>query len=162
MYLVVKGQLRPLTADLFKDLGYASKDVVKLSANEIAALPTAGYATPAENTYFAVPGQNQIYLFKDGLVHSISPLVKKQRSISSDYTFDAIVVADWPLGAPLLPLSATVVMSDDGTSSLYLMSNQQLHSVSAANVKRRGYSKNQIHKIPQSEIASYPLGDPLN
>ena len=80
VYLVNNGQRKPLTPELFKNLGYRLKDVVTLSnLAEIDAMSLGTTPTPKDGTYFAITGTSEFYLYLNGAKHPISPFVAQQR-----------------------------------------------------------------------------------
>lgn len=98
VYLIKKGQKRPMTRELFANLGYKRAQVKILSDAELADILTGPYMLPHQNTYFRVKETKELYLFRDGKIHSISAAVAKKRHIKTNYVFEAEVVKDWPVG----------------------------------------------------------------
>ncbi len=160
MYLVLKGQLQPLTPELFKNRGFKNSQVVSLSDTEIEELPKDGFVTPQENTYFSISETKELYLFRDGKKNRIFPLVIKQRFMSADYSFGELIAQGWEEGVPLVPRENTVLRGD-GAETVYLVSGKKLRSLSTLALKRRGYSKKKIIIVPQSEIEAYPKGEAI-
>ncbi len=160
VYLVMKGQLQPLTDVLFKNLGLSVKNIVTLSDAEVSAFAKGDYATPRENTYFKVAETGEIFVFKNGVRQQIYSFVSIQRGMTPDYTFAAEVVANWPVGAPILPREGTLMKSATD-STVYILSKGTIHSLTAAAFKRKGYSTKQVKTIPAAELASFPKGDPI-
>ncbi len=101
VYIVTKGKKRPLTSGLFSNLEYKKKDIVILSDSEIESLAVGTYPTPKENTYFTEKETRALYVFKNRAIHLISPEVAKKQRLRGRYTFDASVIKDWPIGAPI-------------------------------------------------------------
>jgi len=160
VYIVSKGQLHPLTRDLFSNLGYSFKNVVTLSDAEVADLPTGGFAPPTSGTYFSVKETHELYLYVDGVKRSISPFVAKQKGITGDYSFPAVVSADWPEGPAVLPRDATLLQGDS-SKTLYVVIKGHLVSMTSTVFKRHGYKTKNVKVVPQAEIDRYPKNGAL-
>ncbi len=160
VYLVMKGQLQPLTDVLFKNLGFSLKNVVTLPDVEVTALPKGDYATPRDNTYFKVAETGEIFVFKNGVKQRIYSFVSTQRGMTPDFTFAAEVAVNWPAGAPILPREGTLMKSTTD-STVYILSKGTIHSLTAAAFKRKGYSAKQVKTIHASELMSFPKGTPI-
>lgn len=158
VYIVVRGQLQEVTAEIFKNRGFKKLQIVSLSDKEIEELPKDGFAPPKENTYFSVSGTKEFYLFRDGKKSRIFSLVAKQRFMTPDIFFKAVLVEDWEEGVPLVPREYTV-LKGDGAETVYLILGKKLRPLSPLALKRRGYSKKKIIVVPQSEMDTYPKGD---
>lgn len=157
VFVVRQGQLRALTGELFKNLGYSFKNVISLSDEEVRELPAQGFAEPRERTFFAVKKSGELYLFSKGELHSISPFVAKQRSITPDYAFDADTLAGWKRGKPIPPRDGSIVKGD-ASATIYLVRSQKLSAFSEYALKRRGYKKSAIRTLPQEEVDGYEKG----
>ncbi|MBI4239805.1 hypothetical protein HY620_02375 [Candidatus Uhrbacteria bacterium] len=156
--VVKNGQLRMLTRELFKNLGYTFRDVVVLPDEEVAQLPTDGFAEPKERTFFSVTQTRDLYLFSKGELHAISPLVAKQRRITPDYTFTADVIVGWKHGSAIPPLNGTLIKGDT-EPTIYLIANGKKRLVTADVFKKRRYAFKNVQTVPQAEIARYPDGE---
>jgi hypothetical protein len=157
IYLVHKGQLQLVPPELFKNLKLKQKNIVILPDAEIEALPTDGYAEPAENTYFSVSETKEFYLFRNGEKNPIFPLVKKQRSMTPDVVFSQKMAHEWNTGSPLMPREYTI-LKGDVSKTVYLVLEKKLRPLTATAVKRRGYTAKKIITVPQNEIDTYPKG----
>jgi hypothetical protein len=155
IYLVQDGLKHAVIADIFKNQGYRQSQVGVITSDEIDALPTAAYAQPKDNTFFAVDSKTgPLYEFKQGTTHAISSFVAKQRGITPDYVFSNAVFVEWFAGVPVPPRDGTLVKGDsDGT--VYLVKNGQLNALSAAQFKAAHYSFKKVITLPQSEVTSY-------
>jgi len=160
VYIVSKGQLQKLSAELFKNHGFKLKQIVTLSDAEIESLPTDGYAEPAENTYFSVSKTKEFYLFRGGEKHPIFPLVKKQRSMAPDFVFSEDMASEWKIGDPLMPREYTVLKGDI-SNTVYLVLGKRLRPLTSVALKRRGYTAKKITTVPQKEIDAYPKGETI-
>lgn len=157
VYLVTKGQLRPLTDVLFKNLGLRAKDVVTMPDADVSALPKGDFATPKENTYFSVAETGDFYVFKNGVKQRIYPFVATQRGMTPDYTFSFSLVTNWPTGTPIAPREGTLLKSSNN-ATIYLFTQGKLSALSSAAFKRRGYSVKQIKTLSEAELATFPKG----
>jgi|GEM_PF-482912 len=160
VYIVTKGQLRPLTEALFKNLRLSFKNVVTLPDSEVSALPKDGYATPRENSYFAVQETKEIYVFKNGIKQRIYPFVATQRGMTPDFTFSAESVDSWPIGTPIPPRDGTLIKSSSAPT-IYLVAKGKLQALSDAAFKRRGYSAKNVKTLSNAEVDSFVKGDPI-
>lgn len=160
VYTVSGGQLRPLTADLFKHLRLNTKQVVTLPDHEVAAFAKGGFATPRENTYFATSDNGTTYVYRKGVKQLITPFVAKQRGMTPDFTFSAEAAADWPDGTPIPPRDGTLLKSDT-LPTVYVVEKSTLRSLTEAAFKRRGYSLKSVITIPTSELAVFAKGEAI-
>jgi len=154
IYLMQDGLATPLTAEIIKNRGIKQKDIAVLAKDEVGSLPLGFYATPQEKSWFSVTETGQLYLFKDGAKHPISPFVAKQKGISSDFKVPQQVASAWIEGIALPPRDGTLVKGDSDTT-VYLVKSGQLSALSAAQFKAGHYSLKKIVLLPQSEVASY-------
>lgn len=160
IYLVLKGQLHPLTTTLFKNLGFSLKKVVSLSDAEVDLWPVGEYAMPRENTYFTVKETGEFYVLKNGTKKRISPFVATQRGMVADVIFPSIVADGWPLGAPVTPREGTLLKA--GTDSkVYLVMQKKLRELSTKAFKRRGYTLKQVKALSKVEVDAFEKGDPI-
>ncbi len=157
IYLALKGQLHPLTQELFTNLGFSKKNIVVLPESEVSILPKGDMAPPRENTFFTVKETKEFYVFRDGAKRRIYPFVAAQRSMTPDYTFAQAITDTWPSGAPLPPRDGTLVKSTSG-STIYLVSLGKLRPLSTSAFKRRGYTNKQVKTIPKTQLDSLPKG----
>lgn len=155
VYVVKNGQLRPLTAGLFKLLRYNIKNVSVLGETEVDALAKDGYAEPPENTYFSADGE--VYVFRAGLKHRIYPFVVKQRGMTPDIDFATEVVSDWTTGDPIPPRNGTLV-KDAASTTIYLVSSGALRPLTDAAFKHRGYRLKNVLTVPQADIDGFAKG----
>jgi hypothetical protein len=154
VYLMQDGLARPLTLEIIKNRGIKQKDIAVLAKDEVGSLPLGFYATPKETSWFSVAETGQLYLFKDGVKHSISSFVAKQKGISPDFKVSQQVASAWIDGIALPPRDGTLIKGD-GDSAVYLVKSGQLVSLSAADFAKARYSFKKVITLPQSEITSY-------
>lgn len=161
VYLVQGGLRQPVIADVFKNRGFSFKNVATISSDEMTALSVGSYATPKDNTFYAVESKTgPLYEFKQGTAHSISLFVAKQRDIVPDYVFSNPVAAQWYTGIPVPPRDGTLVKGDsDGT--VFLVKTGQLDPLSALAFKNHKYSIKNIKTLPQTEVDAYAKGDTI-
>lgn len=157
VYTVTSGQLRPLTAELFKHLRLNTKQVVTLADHEIAAFAKGGFATPRENTYFSTSTNGIFYVYRKGVKQLITPFVAKQRGMTPDFTFSTESVSDWPDGTPIPPRDGTLLKSDT-LPTVYIVEKSTLRSLTETAFKRRGYSLKNVKTIPTSELSVFTKG----
>ncbi|MFA7286714.1 MAG: hypothetical protein WC052_03595 [Patescibacteria group bacterium] len=157
VYVVMSGQLRPLTAELFKNLGYNFKNVATIPDNEVAVYPKESFATPKENTYFSVAETQEFYLFSKGTKRRIYPFIAKQRGMTPDYTFSIEVASGWQSGIPVAARDGTLVKSET-LSTVYVVVTGTLRPLTSTAFARRGYSSKKITVIPQTELDGLPKG----
>ena len=164
VYLVQSGMKRPLTMELFKNLGLSFKNVLTLTDQEVEALPLGAFANPKQMTWFSVGSKNgPLYLFKDGTKHSISAFVAKQRGITPDYVFSDGEAREWLDGIPIPPRDGTIVMGDDkNDKTVYLVSGAQLRPLTYQAFKNRGITAKRITTLPQAEVNAYAKGDVIS
>lgn len=160
VYIVTKGQLRPLTEAVFNNLGLRFKDVVTLSEAEVGAMPKDGFATPRENTYFETVGTGEFYVFKNGSKQQIYPFVATQRGMTPDYRFSAVVIESWPDGAPISPRDGTLVKGSV-SATVYVVMQGKLRSLTDSAFKRLGYNTKLIKVLAETELASFVKGEPI-
>lgn len=153
-----QGTKHPLTAALFKNRGLSFKNVVTLSAEEMASLPVDGYALPKDRTFFKVAETDQLYYFKEGTKRTISAFVAKQQRITPDYTFGKTEADTWADGIAVPPRDGTYVKGD-ATADVYYVSKGQLHPITYAVYKARKLTPAKISVIPQAEVNAYAKGD---
>lgn len=154
LYVVNQGRRQPLTAELFKNLGYRAKDVVTLATiDEIASIPLGAPATPREGTYFSVGGSTELYLFKNGAKSPIFPYIAKQRGIKADYAFEASLISGWPDGIALAPLDGTLVRAS-GDVTYFTTISGQLRQLTSALIKNLGLNVKKANVIPASQLAA--------
>ena len=161
VYLVKQGLKQPILGDIFKNRGFSFKNVATISSDEVNALSIGAYAQPKDFTFFSVDSKTgPLYEFKSGTIHSISPFVAKQRSITPDYVFSTAVAIEWDNGIPLPPKDGTLVKGDtDGT--VFLVKNGQLDPLSAVAFKNHRYSVKNIKALAQTEVDAYAKGDTI-
>lgn len=157
VYLVENGQLRPLTATIYKLRGFAGKNIAVAADAEVSALAKDGYAEPPTNTYFSVKETGAFYRFQDGAKRRIFPLVATQRRMTPDYSFPQEVVDDWTEGKPVAPKDWTVLKAD-ASDQLYVVVNTVMRPASAAALKRLGLAKAKVNVLPATDLAAFPKG----
>jgi hypothetical protein len=151
------GERHPLTPELFKNLGYKSKNVVALETmDEIASFPLGAPATPKEGTYFSIGGGSELYLFKNGAKHPVYPFVAKQRGVTADYNFEAGIVSGWSDGIAVAPKDGTLVKSASAT--VYVVTQGQLHEVTTALAKNLGLNLKKAITLPDYQVDSFAQG----
>ncbi len=158
IYLVLNGQLRPITTDIFKNRGLSMKNVKTLPAADIDLLPKGDFAPPKDNSYFITKKSKDIYVYKNGVKRSISDFVASQRGMTPDYTFDDATVAVWPNGPAVPPRDGTFLQSSD-TGAYYYVSGGKVRKI--ADAVAAGRLKTQLkaaHTVMQAEINGYTLG----
>jgi len=158
VYLIDKGLKHPLTAELFKNKGLSFKNVAVLSSEEVGALPIGAYATPKDKTWLANKQTGELYYFKEGSLHKISPFVAKQKSITPDYSFSSSEINEWQIGIPLPPRDGTIVKGDSD-ATVYLVSGGQLRPLTYTAFKNRKITAKKISTLPQEEVNAYAKGD---
>lgn len=157
LYVMGDGIRRPLTPDLFQNLGYKTKDVVAIeSAEEIASFPLGAPATPKEGTWFTTG--TELFLFKNGAKHPIYPFVAKQRGITPDWTFDASLASAWPDGIALAPKNGTLVRSDADVKTYYLVQAGQLRGLTPTLVKNLGLNLKKAVTLPDWQVSQFAQG----
>ncbi|HSD12048.1 MAG TPA: hypothetical protein VLC10_00685 [Patescibacteria group bacterium] len=158
VYVVLDGQLRPLTGEIFKLRKYSFRNVSTLPAADVAVLPKAGFAPPPERTWFAASKSKANYVYKAGEKHLISPFVAKQRGMTPDYFFDDAIVEDWPDGTPIPPRDNTVVKGD-GAPTYYVVALGKLRPLSDYAAQHRFASAvKKAVALPQAEVDGYVKG----
>ncbi len=157
VYVVRNGQLRPLTAEIFKLWKFKTRNIAAVSEADVDLLAKDGYAEPPESTYFSVAGSGEFYVFKGGAKHRIYPFVAKQRYMTPDVTFAAEVAADWTAGDPIAPRNGSL-LKGDGSSTVYLVSSGALRPLTDAAFKRRGYSLKKVLTVPQADLDGFAKG----
>lgn len=161
IYIVDQGFRRPLVAEVFRNRGLSSRNVVTLSDDEVYALPLGAYATPKDKTFFTVSNNGSLYEFKEGTKHSISTFVAKQRGIQASYSFAPAVADEWFDGIPIPPKDGSLIKGNsDGT--IFLVSGGQLKGLTQAAFSKRKYSIKKVVTLPQAEVDSYAKGEVLN
>ncbi len=156
IYLISQERRLPLTTELFQNLGFSQKNVVKLATDaEIAAIPIGPPATPREGTYFVVTGSTELYLFKNGAKHPISSFVAKQRAIKPDYSFEAGIISYWPDGILITPRDGTLVKGAE-SPTVYVVTNGQLRPLTEAVFKNLGLSFKNVVTLPEAEVVASP------
>ncbi len=156
VYLVQDGTRHAVISDVFKNQGYSYNNVGTISDPQINALPVGAYAQPKDYTFFAVDSKTgPLYEFKNGVTHSISSFVAKQRGITPDYVFSNAVFVEWFGGIPVPPRDGTL-LKGDASAAVYLVKNGQLNPLTAAQFAAGRYSAKKIVTLPQAEINSYP------
>ncbi|MEY4722864.1 MAG: hypothetical protein RLZZ324_377 [Candidatus Parcubacteria bacterium] len=157
-YLVSQQRRLPLTPELFANRGYKPKDVVMLTTDaELASIPLGPPATPKEGTFFSYGGTKELFLFKSGAKHPISPFVVKQRGIVPEFVFEASVASNWPDGIAIPPKDGTLVRSDAGKAQ-YLVVAGQLRQVSAALIDNLGLKKAAVGVMPDVDFSALAKG----
>ncbi len=160
VYTVEKGFKRPLTAELFKNLGLSFKNVVTLSSDEVNGLTIGAFATPKEKTWLANASTGEQFLFKDGSLHPISAFVAKQRRITPDYKFSQTEIQEWQIGMPYPPKDGTVIKGDN-SKTVYYVSKGQLRPMTEKAFKARRLTAKSINILPQAEVDNYAKGETL-
>lgn len=159
VYLIENELKHPLTSELFKNRGFAYKNIIPLSPEEITSLPIGAFAAPKDRTYFSTDSKSgQLYLFKEGTKHSISSFVAKQRSITPDYIFSKAMANEWYDGIPIPPKDGSLIKGKEN-NTVYLVSKSQLRPLSAKAFKARGYRASKINILPQTEVEAYVKGE---
>jgi hypothetical protein len=157
-YLMNKERRLPLTPELMKNLGFRTKDVVTLTTDEeIASIPIGPPATPKENTYFTYGGAHELFLFKDGAKHPISPFVAKQRFITPDFTFEASIASSWPEGIAIPPKNGTLIKSDKATT-VYIVTAGQLRPITGEVFKNLKLSFKNVNTMPDADLQTLAKG----
>lgn len=152
VYLVSQLRRLPLTPALFKNRGFKIKDVVTLESDEeMASLPLGPSATPAEGTYFSYGGTQELFLFKGGSKHPISPFVAKQLRITPDYSFEPSIAGAWPEGIAIAPRDGTLLKSD-ADPTVYVVAKGQLLKLTGPVFKNRGFSFKNVATIPEADL----------
>ncbi|MEY4744995.1 MAG: hypothetical protein RL272_940 [Candidatus Parcubacteria bacterium] len=157
-YLVSRQRRLPLTPELFRNRGFKEKDVVTLSSDEeMASIPLGPSATPAERTFFSYGGTRELFIFKGGAKHPISPFVARQRRITPDYVFEASIAGAWPDGIAIPPRDGTLVKSDAGPTP-YLVANGQLRRLTDALMKNLGLKSRDVQVMPDADFSALAKG----
>ncbi|MEK7617938.1 MAG: hypothetical protein AAB410_02225 [Patescibacteria group bacterium] len=158
VFLMQNGLKHPLSSELFKNRGLSFKNVVVLTPEEVGALVIGAFATPKEITWLANSKTGQMYLFKEGALHSISEYVSKSRKITPDYYFSPGEIVEWQESISYPPRNGVLVKgSKEG--AVYLVQNGQLRGITGTAFKRRGYSFKNVVSLPQGEVDNYAKGD---
>ncbi|HTK05067.1 MAG TPA: hypothetical protein VL500_05760 [Candidatus Eisenbacteria bacterium] len=161
VYVVIDGQLRPLTGEIFKNRRYSFKNVATLPAADVDILAKGGFAPPRELTYFAAAKAKTLYIYKAGEKHPISSFVAKQRRITPDFTFDDGVIEQWDAGTPVPPRDYTFVKGD-GAATVYEVLYGKLRPLSDYAAEHRLATHVKTATIlPQAEIDSYAKGSEI-
>ncbi len=160
VYLMENGLKHPLSGELFKNRGLSFKNVSVLSANEVSALSIGAFAHPKNMTWLKNAQTGELYLFKDGSLHSISKFVAKQRSITPDFDFSPGEILEWPVGISVPPRDGTLV-SGNNSKTVFLVSKSQLRPLTGAAFKSRKYNFKNVITLPQEEVDAYAKGDTL-
>jgi len=158
VFLMQNGLKHPLSAELFKNRGLSFKNVVVLTPEEVGALVIGAFATPKEITWLANSVSKQMYLFKEGSLHSISSYVAKSRKITPDYYFSPGEIGEWQESIPYPPRNGVLVKGDK-EGAVYLVQNGQLKGITGTAFKRRGYSFKNVVTLPQAEVDNYAKGE---
>jgi hypothetical protein len=152
IYVVNQGRRQPLTAELFKNLGYRTRDVVTLTTiDEIASIPLGTPATPREGTFFSMGDSNELFLFKNGAKHPVYPYVAKQRGITADYAFEASIVSGWPDGIALAPMDGTLLRASGGTTYFTVIEGQ-LRELTTTLIANLAIVTKKANIIPASQL----------
>ncbi len=157
-YLVSQERRLPLTPELFKNRGYTAKSVVMFTSNEeLASLPLGPSATPAEGTYFSYGNAREMFVFKDGAKHPISPFVAKNRGIKADYVFESSIANFWPDGIALPPHDGTLLKSDSA-SSAYIVIGGQLRPLTMEMFRHHAFSFKNVLTMPDEDFSALAKG----
>lgn len=158
VYIIENGLKHPVSYEVFKNRGLSFKNVALLTEEEVGAIPIGAFATPREVTWLANSKTGQLYLFKEGALHSISPYVAKSRGITPDYFFSPAEIAEWQEGIPYPPKNGALI-SGDKEKTVYYVQNGQLRPITLTAFKRRGYSFKRVVILPQAEVDNYAKGE---
>jgi hypothetical protein len=157
VYIVVKGQLRPLADGMFKFLKLSTKNILKMADAEVDALAKGVSAKPPENTYFKVKESGEVYVFKSGTKRRIFSFVIKQRGMTPDVTLLADAADDWTNGTPVAPREGTLLKTAS-SPTVYLVSGTTLRQLTDPAFKRRGYKLKNVLTISKAELDAFPKG----
>lgn len=156
-YVMNASRRLPLTPELFKNHAIKAKDVVTLTTDEeLASIPLGPPSPPRDGTWFSYGGP-ELFLFKGGAKHPISPFVAKQRGITPDYVFEVSVAGTWPEGIALPPRDGTLVKGD-ASATVYLVANGQLRVLSAEVAKTLKLVLKNAKVMPESDLAALAKG----
>lgn len=156
-YIVSGGQLHELASEVAKNLKLSTKKPLTMPEVDFSALAKGGFATPAENTYFATSKTGPYYVFMGGVKRLIVPFVMKQRGMTPDYIFPAVAAADWADGVPVAPREGTLLRAE-GSDTIYVVESKLLRSISDVAFKRRGYKLSNVRVAPSIEVDALPKG----
>ncbi|HTM68407.1 MAG TPA: hypothetical protein VL426_03850 [Candidatus Binatia bacterium] len=158
VYVVLDGQLRPLTGEIFKNRGYRFRNVATLPGKDVEVLAKGDFAPPKELTYFTAAKSKQLFIYKKGEKHLISPFVAKQRHVTSDWTFDDAVAASLDSGAPVPPRDGTIVRGDRSTSYFTVLGGKLRPLSEYALAHRFAVRARSAVTLPQAEVDGYEKG----
>lgn len=158
VYLVIDGQLRPLDGEVFKSRRLSFKNVVTMPAADVEVLAKGDLAPPKEPTYFSAAKSKQLFIYKNGAKHLVSPFVAKQRGITPDWTFDDAVAASWDTGAPVPPRDGTVVRGDRSTTFNVVVAGKLRPLSEYALAHRYAAKAKAAVTLPQAEVDGYDKG----
>lgn len=161
VYLIEQGLKRPVSSELFKNRGFKLKDIQPLSKDEVGALTIGAFAHPKDRTWLQNSKTKELYLFKEGSLHSISSFVAKQRGVTPDFFFSPGEIGEWQVGISIPPKDGTLVKGDKN-GTVYLVSKSQLRPITGTAFKKRGYSFKKVINLPQEEVDNYAKGEAIS
>jgi hypothetical protein len=154
VYLLKDQLLDPISGTIFNLNGYSFKNVVTLSAGEVANATPGMFLPPPDGTYFFIQETGNYYYYSNTTKHSISAYVLKQRNVKKLAVQlsleEGIDIND---GNPLPPKDGTLIQGDASQAIYVITSGQPVALDYATWVKT--YKKAKPAVLPQAEVDSY-------
>ena len=108
-------------------------------------------------------GQDTIFYIDNGSRRAVSGTVLTQRGLDvrNTFTVSQVEINEFPIAAPLPPPEGTIVAPASG-GKYYLVSDNQLHELSAFVAQSRSLNLNNAVFLPDSEVTNYAINDPAS
>lgn len=156
VYLIDGGAKRPLSGDLFQDLGFKFANILQLTDAEINGYTTGPMPMPANLTFFTDSKTGEFWVYLNGGKHIISSFVAAQKQMTPDYKFDHDYVGTMATATPIIPREGTIIKGSDPT--VYLVSGGVLRPLTYQAYLNRKITPKKISILPQAEVDGYVKG----
>jgi hypothetical protein len=154
--------------EAFRKLGFNPEEVIRVGAEDLAAIPLVGYlsatSTHPAGELYQLKSTGGIFFVKDGVKHPIleKPVLQtafRYRPIKKVSEKD---LALFQKGTPALFLDGTLVKSTNSPAVFVISNGQKRPFASAETFESLGYDWSQIVVSNGSTLEYHPLGDIVN
>ncbi len=165
VYYVDQNVIRPLTYLLFQSRNFSFAQVQILPDADVALYPKGDWYWPPEGTMVVVFGNPTVYVMHNDVARPVTYFVFTQRKLSFARVLNVTAddfshVPKAPDNFWLAPLDGTLVKSVlDPT--VYVVSGEAKHALSAKAFLARGYKFTDIKTFPQAWVDVIAPGDPI-
>ncbi len=166
VYLVSGGVLLPVSLLAFRSHGFDFGNVVVLPDSEIALYRKGPNFLPANGALLIQPGKPAVYFLHEGRRRLLSAFVFRNRGFrpESIVEVEEVEFSRYPEDSvsPLQPPLDGTLIRAEGSPAVYLVQDAQLRLLSERAFLSGGLRGSPVAGVPESELAGYPVGPPID